>query len=311
MSKKKIIMIALPAVVIAAAVLYFFVIRGKAEGKAKLPDPVDSYTLQGESVASITTAVEEGQKEVLLSVSAGGEAEGETADTADTSDTSEASDKEDESSEKKGEASQEDSSEETEENNDEWHYYYYRISPNSEEAVEKYENFLSQEGFKPVTEDKDFKQPVSQYAQAYQKSGETEGRLLVVEVEYPMEGNANTGLYSIKVRIEEKPQLKPVTRDETLKYFKGLDPKILGLEKPIEDYSVIMDMGRTIVDGKECYGISLYEKGASDESYFIKKFYLSLADKKLYEYLNGDIVGMQQNKSVSDKKEGPAIVEDY
>ena len=291
MKKKKIILIVLLVAIIAAALAYFFVIKGKGPGKAKLPDPVEAYTLQEESVASITTAIEEGKNEVLISVSTTNQPEDEEKDKKDKED------KEDKKDEEKADNA-------AQENKEQWSYYYYRIGDDSEDAIKQYEKFLSEEGFKQVTDDKDFKQPVSQYAQAYQKEGAQSGQLFVVEMEYPMEGNADTGLYSIKVRLEEKAKLQPVTREDTLAYFMGLDYKVLGLEKPIAEYSIIMDMGRTIVDGMECYGICLYEKGGEEQSYFVKKFYLSLAEKKLFEYLNGDIVGMQENKSVSEQTAG-------
>ncbi len=290
--KKKIILIGLLVAVIAAAAAYFLVIREKGGGKPKLPDPVEAYTLQEESVASITAAFEEKGKEVLLSVSTSSEPEDEE----------DKKDKEDSEKEEDSDRTMQ----EDEEAGGDWSYYYYRIGPDSEDTIEKYKEFLLEEGFELVTNDKDFKQPVSQYAEAYQRDGAQKGRLFVIELEYPMAGDSATGIYSIKVRLEEKLQIQPVTRDETLKYFKGLDPKLLGLEKPIEEYSIMMDMGRTFVDGKECYGISLYEKGEEEESYFVKKFYLSLAEKKLYEYLGGDIIGMQQNSSVSGSAESSA-----
>lgn len=294
--KKKIILIGLLVAVIAAAAAYFLVIRGKGGGKPKLPDPVEAYTLQEESVASITAAFEEKGKEVLLSVSTSSEPEDEE----------DKKDKEDSEKEEDSDRTMQ----EDEKAEGDWSYYYYRIGPDSEDTIEKYKEFLLEEGFELVTNDKDFKQPVSQYAEAYQRDGAQKGRLFVIELEYPMAGDSATGIYSIKVRLEEKLQIQPVTRDETLKYFKGLDPKLLGLEKPIEEYSIMMDMGRTFVDGKECYGISLYEKGEEEESYFVKKFYLSLAEKKLYEYLGGDIIGMQQNSSVSGSAESSASSSD-
>ncbi|MFW5670287.1 MAG: hypothetical protein ACOCM4_13815, partial [Acetivibrio ethanolgignens] len=220
-------------------------------------------------------------------------------------------DKEEDKKDKEDSEKEEDSDramQEDEETGGDWSYYYYRIGPDSEDTIEKYKEFLLEEGFEPVTNDKDFKKPVSQYAEAYQRDGAQKGRLFVIELEYPMAGDSATGIYSIKVRLEEKLQLKvqPATRDETLKYFKGLDEKLLGLKKPMEEYAIMMDMGRTFVDGRECYGISLYEKGENKESYFVKKFYLSLAEKKLYEYLGGDIIGMQQNSSVSGSGESSA-----
>nr|WP_294680617.1 hypothetical protein [uncultured Anaerotignum sp.] len=288
MRKKKIILVVVLVAVVAAALVYFFVLRGKGAGKAKLPAPVEAYTLQEESVDSITTAVEEGKNEVLISVSTTNPPEDEKKDKD--------KDKDKEDEEETAETPQA-----TDENQENWSYYYYRIGTDSEEAIKQYKKFLTEDGFAKVTKDADFKQPVSQYAEAYQKDGQQSGRLFVVELEYPLEGNADTGLYSIKVRLEEKPKLKPVTREDTLDYFMGLDYKVLGLEKPIGDYSIVMDMGRTIVDGTECYGICLYEKGGEEQSYFVKKFYLSLAEKKLFEYLNGDIVGMEENKSVSEQ----------
>ena len=65
LGKKQILMIGLAAALIAGGAAYFLKTR---DGRAKLPDPVDAYTLGEDSVASITTLEDVG-KEVLLSIS--------------------------------------------------------------------------------------------------------------------------------------------------------------------------------------------------------------------------------------------------
>jgi len=52
---------------------------------------------------------------------------------------------------------------------------------------------------------------------------------------------------------------------------------------PVDSYYITMDMGRTYVEGKDCYGINVYAKGEKSEMYFVKKIYMSLLDKTLYE----------------------------
>ena len=91
-----------------------------------------------------------------------------------------------------------------------------------------------------------------------------------------------------------------VSREDTLAYFNTLSQEKLGLPKPVSEYYVVMDMGRTFVDGHDCHGISLYEKGDGAGNYFIKKFYLSLEDKKLFEYMGGSIYTMEYNPQTGE-----------
>ena len=122
-------------------------------------------------------------------------------------------------------------------------------------------------------------------------------------MEYPLAGDAATGQYVIKARLEKKPEVivenvQTMSRDDALRYMAGLDYTKLGLEYPLSEYNMTLDMGRTYIDGKDCYGINIYTKGNQENGgNFVKKFYLSLADKKIYEYLDNDIFDLQSVSS--------------
>ncbi len=280
---------------------------GTSQAEAKLPDPVDAYCLLDDSVASISssfeaagTAVEgeegeepkeekkeketKGAEEVLLSMSTSyvPKAEGE------------------EGEEGKEEAAEEE--EPAEENaileanrpEGEYGYYYYRVGAGTEGTLAKYREFLLDDGFK-LLENANADRP---YVTKYQKEGVTPKKYFNLEIEYPLGGDAMTGMYAIKVSMEDKPdpvEKEAVGREETLEYFNTLSHEKLGLPKPVSEYYVVMDMGRTFVDGHDCHGISLYEKGNGAGNYFIKKFYLSLEDKKLFEYMGDSIYTMEYN----------------
>ena len=180
----------------------------------------------------------------------------------------------------------------------EWSYYYYRLGKDSQADVEKYREFLVEEGFELKENEEG-----ADYLLTYKKDSAVAGKLFVLQLEYPLGGDEGTGIYGIKLSREDKPQdgsaYKAATRDEIMDYFLTLPYEKLGLSKPIREYYIVMDMGRTYIDGKDCYGINLYEKGNGSGSYFVKKFFLSLGEKRLYEYMAGDIISMQHNSSIN------------
>ena len=273
---------------------------GTSQAEAKLPDPVDAYCLLDDSVASISSdftaaapATEEGEKdkeaevpkgaeEVLLSMStsyvpkpAEGEEGEESADAAE-------------------EVMEESDLLEANKPEGEYGYYYYRVGAGTEATMAKYRAFLLENGFK-LLDNANAEKP---YLAKYQKEGVTPKKLFNLEIEYPLGGDAMTGMYAIRVTMEDKPdpvEKEAVSREDTLAYFNTLSQEKLGLPKPVSEYYVVMDMGRTFVDGHDCHGISLYEKGNGAGNYFIKKFYLSLEDKKLFEYMGGSIYTMEYN----------------
>lgn len=277
----------------------------QSQAEAKLPDPVDAYCLLEDSVASVSSdfaagnaAGEEaeadkkeeksakGAQEVLLSMSTTYVPKAEGEEGA-------------EEPAKEEEVVDESAILEANKPEGEYGYYYYRVGAATETTLSAYRAFLLENGFK-LQENANADKP---YVAKYQKEGVTPKKYFNLEIEYPLGGDAMTGMYAIRVSMEDMPdpvEREAVGREETLEYFSTLSQEKLGLPKPVSEYYVVMDMGRTYVDGHDCHGISLYEKGNGAGNYFIKKFYLSLEDKKLFEYMGGSIYTMEYNPSTGE-----------
>jgi len=56
------------------------------------------------------------------------------------------------------------------------------------------------------------------------------------------------------------------------------------LPNDIESYTQIFDIGQTIINGEECYGITVYEEGDSGYNDYVNKFFISLKSKSIYVY---------------------------
>ena len=183
-----------------------------------------------------------------------------------------------------------------------WTYYYYKIGETTVADLNACTEFLNEEGFELVSGGGTDEETSA--LGIYQKEAETEeDHIFSIEMEYPLAGDAATGQYVIKARLEKKPEVivenvQTMSRDDALRYMAGLDYTKLGLEYPLSEYNMTLDMGRTYIDGKDCYGINIYTKGNQENGgNFVKKFYLSLADKKIYEYLDNDIFDLQSVSS--------------
>lgn len=311
---KKNLLIIIVVLLLAAAAAKFVVFKdgasplpfgkgGSSQAEAKLPDPVDAYCLLDDSVASISAPFEtagengeetkagKGTEEVLLSMSTSyvPKPEGEEGEEGEKGEKSE---KAEEPKEEPKEEPEESAILEANRPEGEYGYYYYRVGADTEANLAKYREFLLDSGFN-LLEGANAAKP---YVAKYQKEAVTPKKLFNLEIEYPLGGDAMTGMYAIKVSMEDKPdpvEKEAVGRAETLEYFSTLSQEKLGLPKPVSEYYVVMDMGRTFVDGYDCHGISLYEKGNGAGNYFIKKFYLSLEDKKLFEYMGDSIYTME------------------
>ena len=111
-----------------------------------------------------------------------------------------------------------------------------------------------------------------------------------------------------------------MTRQSAMDYMESIDYKALGLDQPLSNYYVVLDMGRSYIDGKDCYGINVYTKGISGESYFVKKYYLALEDKNIYVYDNDGVIekldqesgyfkGIDSSMTMNGVKENDASLE--
>lgn len=317
--KKKLLLL-VPVLAGVGAGVYFFVLNGGGlpflgGGKDK---PIDVYAVEDEMVASVTAALEECGEQTLMSITtnvappdaepAEGEegAEGEEEEKKDEEKEEENKDEEKDDKKKdkdapnRGEAQYIDEGEGGD--GTRWTYYYYKIGETTVADLNAYTEFLNEEGFELVSGGGTDEETSA--LGIYQKEAETEeDHIFSIEMEYPLAGDAATGQYVIKARLEKKPEVivenvQTMSRDDALRYMAGLDYTKLGLEYPLSEYNMTLDMGRTYIDGKDCYGINIYTKGNQENGgNFVKKFYLSLADKKIYEYLDNDIFDLQSVSS--------------
>lgn len=275
-----------------------------SQAEAKLPDPVDTYNLLDDSVASISSdfgaAAAEGEGEEEGKGKAEKKAITEVLLSMSTTYVPKAEGEEGEEEAAEEESAVEDSAIlEANRPEGEYGYYYYRAGAETEATLSAYRAFLLENGFKLL----DTANAGKPHVAKYQKEGVTPKKLFNLEIEYPLGGDPMTGMYVIRVTMEDKPdpvEKEAVSREDTLAYFNTLSQEKLGLPKPVSEYYVVMDMGRTFVDGHDCHGISLYEKGNGAGNYFIKKFYLSLEDKKLFEYMGGSIYTMEYNPQTGE-----------
>ncbi len=310
-SKKKLLIPVIVLLLAAGGAYRFglldrFMGGGDGAAKATVPDAVDTYVLNEESVASLTAAFEGVGDELLLSISS-------NAIPADTTEQDAAADQSADAADETTDTTTDTTTQTPATEEDPYSNYYYKVTGDTADDLVKYAEYLTTSGdtgggFTRREDTGDASDGVMTFEKT---AASVSGKLLILEIENPLNGDAATEMFSIKLRLEEKqePLQEGVTRDEALKYFEGLNYELLGLDKPISDYYLVMDMGRTYIDKNDCYGISLYNKGTGEESYFVKKFYLSVEKKKLYEYLAGDLVGLQENYTVNQGGEVLSSVE--
>ncbi len=316
--KKKLLLL-VPVLVGVGAGVFFFLRSGGGlpflGGKDK---PVEVYAVEDEMVASVTAALEECGEQTLMSITTNiappdaEPAEGEENGEGEEEEKKEKEEEKEEDEEKddkkkdkdapnRGEAQYIDEGEGGD--GSRWTYYYYKIGETTVADLNAYTEFLNEEGFELISGG-GMDEETSALGK-YQKEAETEeDHIFSIEMEYPLAGDAATGQYVIKARMEKKPEVivenvQTMSRDDALRYMAGLDYTKLGLQYPLSEYNMTLDMGRTYIDGKDCYGINIYTKGnQGNGGNFVKKFYLSLADKKIYEYLDNDIFDLQSVSSM-------------
>ena len=74
------------------------------------------------------------------------------------------------------------------------------------------------------------------------------------------------------------------TRDDARAYLKNFINNSKELPLSFDNYTNIFDVGRSFINGEECYGLNIYQKGQSNCNEFVGKYYISLMDKKVYKY---------------------------
>lgn len=83
---------------------------------------------------------------------------------------------------------------------------------------------------------------------------------------------------------EEKEQEKYITRKAAESRLRNCSPQKLGIEGDINNYSVIFDVGRSIIDGHEYYGLNVYEKKEAGAMYIKGIFYVACTGDSIYKY---------------------------
>ena len=87
-----------------------------------------------------------------------------------------------------------------------------------------------------------------------------------------------------KEEEEEGEQASAFTRDDAREYLKEFINSTHALNGTFDEYTNIFDVGRTIVNNEECYGVSLYRKGPSGYNYIVGKYFISLENKDIFRY---------------------------
>lgn len=303
--KKKLLLL-IPVIAAVGAGVYFFVIKGGGLpflGGGADKNTVDVYAVEDETIGSITAMETLVGEETLMSITTNVAPLTEEEQAAAEADAAE--EEEEDKKDKKDEPNRGEATVITEEDGgdgSQWTYYYYQIGENTLENLTAYTNFLTEAGFKMEGGGGDTEE--TEALGLYAKDAESKPEYTFsIELEYPLAGDMATGQYAVKARMKEKEKLieenvPTMSRDEAMAFFEEQDYKKLGLDRPLSEYNMTVDMGRTYIDGKDCYGINIYSRGnGPDGGNFVKKFFLSLSDKKIYEYLNNDIFDLQSVSS--------------
>lgn len=90
--------------------------------------------------------------------------------------------------------------------------------------------------------------------------------------------------YEGELPKEKEEEKKEFTRDDARSYLKNFIDETNELPLSFDSYTNIFDVGRSIINGEECYGMNIYQKGQSKCNEFVKKYYISLKEKNIYIY---------------------------
>lgn len=116
------------------------------------------------------------------------------------------------------------------------------------------------------------------------------GVLFQVDIDYTNEGYT-VYVKKYKGKIPEPPKVKEeegLSRNQAMDKLNDFAPEVLGLPEPASTYVKIPQVGRTMVDGKDCYMVNVYRK--QETANIIMGIYAVALDKSaVYKYdLNTD-----------------------
>lgn len=82
-----------------------------------------------------------------------------------------------------------------------------------------------------------------------------------------------------------KKVITPFTRDDAYAFFDSKAEE-LGLPGGLSSYETVFDVGRTIIDGEDSYGVSVYKKEPADSvsNVIVGKFFISLDKSCIFKY---------------------------
>lgn len=232
----------------------------------KLPDPPDSYALEGDSVESLTAVVGEEVSGEMTKM--------ETPETA---------------------AAASSSGSETPLSGDETCYYSYEKLETGGETVRQYAERLVEDGFQivdaegVVTDAPDYGMETGSVALA--RTASEDGKILRLDIAW-----SATDCEITLTRPEgavSDPVVEPegLTNNEAVNYFKTLTPAALGLPgESMADYFVYPQDGAVMVDGAMCLRLQVYQSHQEGETNQIAGIYLMTGDQQhIYRLEDGAV----------------------
>ena len=163
--------------------------------------------------------------------------------------------------------------------------YQYKSIETAAEDVKAYTEYLLNDlGFLPLFKFQ-LENPAGYISVA--RASVKEGYLFQVDIDYtPNEFSIilSCTQKEMPVVYEEEKTDNSFTRDAAKAFLAQQPLEKLGLTEPLSTYTTIFDQGRLVIDGKDCYGMSVYKKGNGQSNEIVGKYFVSLDKSKIYQY---------------------------
>ncbi len=183
--------------------------------------------------------------------------------------------------------------------------YVYKKDEGSQEAIDQYIKYLEEEkGFVKLPEDENDSEKNSETkaeTNAQESSESTESADVMSPLTYAAQSQEENKLFEVNIKEGEnnyyitvfrqegqlpkdEEEKSEFTRDDAKAYLKEFLDSSNALNSPFDNYTCIFDVGRSIVNNEECYGVSLYQKGPSGYNYIVAKYFVSLENRDVFKY---------------------------
>ena len=183
--------------------------------------------------------------------------------------------------------------------------YVYKKDEGSQEAIDQYVKYLEEEkGFVKLPEDENDSEKNSETkaeTNAQESSESTESTDVMTPLTYAAQSQEENKLFEVNIKEGEnnyyitvfrqegqlpkdEEEKSEFTRDDAKAYLKEFLDSSNALNSPFDNYTCIFDVGRSIVNNEECYGVSLYQKGPSGYNYIVAKYFVSLENRNVFKY---------------------------